>query len=512
MILDSALGPWRPDLPDLNNPGVTVARNVTPGIGSFAGGVTYNPLRRAELFFDTSMESRPTGTAVGQDQFGTAKVYGGCASRLYKLSPQTHAWTDVSRSGGYLSGDRERWNSVEFGSYQILTNFNDAPQYIDMNTDDAPGAKFAPLTSLVRGRYVGTHKGHVILANTSDPLDGAKPNRVRWSGLETPADWAFSAQTGADFQDIHGYGAIQGIVCNDSVWIYMQRAVVQGTYIGAPYVFRFDTRVEGKGCTIPESLIAVEGKSFFFSDDGFYMHERGDQLAPIGIGKINKHFIEDADPGFYQFMSVVADPRETLIYWSYVSTQSPDNTPDKMLIYNYQTGEWSEAQATTDFLFSARTLPWTIDQLDIYGSIDNVPASFDDPMWAGGNSIMWGMDMNGAIYSFSGPTLPAVIETQEQHLINAVRAVDPRSMGDRTNVLGVRPLFEGAGGTVAVAVGSRSLSNGDVSWSLPSTTHPDTGFAPFRLQGRFHRVRLQLNGEWQKAIALQIDANSAGFR
>ena len=512
MILDSVFGPWRPDLPDLNNPGVTVARNVTPGIGALNGSVTYNPLRRAAVFSNTAMASRPTGTAVGQDQFGNAKVYGGCASKLYRLSPETRAWTDISRSGGYTSGSRDRWNSVEFGSYQIFSNFNDDPQYIDMNSDDAPGTTFKPLTSLARGRYIGTHKGFVILGNTWDPLDGAKINRIRWSGQELPGDWAFSAQTQADFQDIHGYGAIQGIVCNDSVWIYMQRAIVQMTYIGAPYVFRVDTRVEGKGCTIPESLITVEGKTFFFSEDGFYMHERGDQLAPIGIGKVNKYFLADADVSQFQYMTAVADPRETLIYWSYVSNEAVDGTPDKMLIYNYQTGEWSEAEATADFLFNARSLPWTIDQLDKYGSIDNVPASFDDPIWAGGNAMMWAMDVTGKIYSFSGPTLSALIETQEQHLINSVRALDPRLMGDRTNVLGVRPFFEGFGASVAISVGSRSLSNEEVTWSMPSTTHPDTGFAPFRLQNRFHRFRLQLNGDWQKAYMVQIDANSAGFR
>lgn len=507
MIIDSVFGPWRPDLPDLNNPGVTVARNVTPGIGALNGSVTYGPLRRASLYSNTSMVSRPIGTAVSQDQFGNAKVYGGCAEKLYKLSPVTRQWTDISRSGGYTTVSTDRWTSVEFGSYQIFTNYSNEPQYVDMNVD----LQFANLTTLVKGRHIGTHKGFVVVGNTWDALDGAKPNRIRWSGQELPGDWAYSARTQADFQDIHGYGAIQGIVCDDSVWVLMQRAIVQMTYIGAPYVFRVDTRVEGKGCSVPESVITVEGKTFFLSEDGFYMLQAGN-LTPIGIGKINKHFLSDADSSQSQFMTAVADPRETLIYWSYVSNDAIDGTPDKVLIYNYQIGEWSEARASTDFLFNSRSLPWTIDQLDEFGSIDEVPASFDDPIWAGGSSMLWAMDVTGKIYSFSGTTLTATIETQEQHLINAVRAVDPRAMGDRTNVMGVRPFFEGADATAAVSVGSRSQSNGDVVWSTVATTHPDTGFAAFRLQNRFHRFRLQLNGDWDKAYSLQIDANSAGFR
>ncbi len=70
MIIDSTFGPWRPDFPDLNNPGLTMARNVTPGVGATQGSVTYSAMKRASLYSSTSMASRPTGTAVGLDQFG----------------------------------------------------------------------------------------------------------------------------------------------------------------------------------------------------------------------------------------------------------------------------------------------------------------------------------------------------------------------------------------------------------------------------------------------------------
>lgn len=507
MIVDNVFGPWRPDLPDLNNPGVTTAHNVTASVGAIGGSVAFGPVKRASLYSNTSMASRPLGTAVGQDQYANAKVYGGCATKLYKLSPVDRKWTDISRTGGYTTVGTDRWNSVEFGSSQIFTNYNNEPQYIDMNVD----LKFANLTTLAKGRYVGTHKGFVILGNTWDALDGARTNRVRWSALENPFDWTFSAQTQADFQDIHGYGAVQGLVCDDSVWVLMQRAIVQMTYIGAPYVFRVDTRVEGKGCSVPESVITVEGKTFFLSEDGFYRLEKGN-LQNIGNDQINKWFLADADATQFQFMTAVADPRRTLIYWTYVSNAAEDGLPDKVLIYNYQNGLWSSADATVDFAFQGRSLPWTIDQLDEFGSIDNVPASFDDPIWAGGQSMLWGMKVNGAIYSFGGSTMPALIETPEQHLIQSLRMINPNITGDRTNIMGVRPFFEGFGGTASVTVGSRSQSNGNVIWSQPSTTHADTGFAGFRLQDRFHRFRLQLFGEWDKAYSLQIDANSAGFR
>lgn len=173
------------------------------------------------------------GSAIGQDRFGNAKVYGAASTALYKLSPANRQWTDISRTGGYTTTGTESWKFVEFGSLQIGTNYSNEPQFIDMNTD----LKFADLTTLVKGRHINTHKGFVILGNTYDALDGAVPYRVRWSGLEAPSDWNFSAATQADFQDIHGYGAIQGVVTDDSCYVLLQRGIVQMVYIRSPIHF-----------------------------------------------------------------------------------------------------------------------------------------------------------------------------------------------------------------------------------------------------------------------------------
>jgi len=501
MLLDIVFGPWRPDLPSLNNPGLTVAKNVTPGIG------TYGPLRRATTYSATTMASRPLGTFSSQDSLGNSKIYGGCSTKLYKVNPADKGWLDVSRAANYTTASTEAWRFAEFGSAVMGTNFTNEPQIIDMNVD----VQFGNLTTLCKGRYIGVFKNFAILANTYDALDGAKPNRIRWSADGNPFDWNFSVATQSDFQDINDFGAITGLVCDDYVWVLMQRGVVRMTYIGAPYVFQLDTAMNGKGCTVPQSVVTVAGKTFFLSDDGFYQMEKGN-FANIGDGKVNKHFLADADSTQYHWMSVASDPENTLVYWSYVSNSAIDGTPDKMIIYNYLTGEWSEADATADYIWNSKTLPWTIDQLDVFGSIDEVPASFDSTVWSGGKPTLWGMRSTGAILTFGGATLTAVLETQEQHLIRSLQAIDPKTQGDNTNVLGVRPLFEGANGSATVIVGSRSLSNGTVEWSNVRTTSARTGWAYFKRQSRFHRFRVMMQGDWAKAYSIQIDANSAGFR
>lgn len=449
------------------------------------------------------MTSRPLGSAIGQDAQGNAKVYGGDAGKLYKLNPADRQWTDISRVAGYSTTNTESWKFVEFGSLQIGTNYNDDPQYIDMNVD----LQFANLTTLVKGRHIATHKGFLILGNTYDALDGAVPNRVRWSGLESPSDWTFSAATMADFQDIHGYGAIQGIVTDDNCYVILKRGIVQMSFVGSPYIFQFDDRVVGKGCSVSKSIITVAGKHFFLSDDGFYKLEGG-AIAPIGIGKIDKWFLENFDPNQAHLMTVAANPRDTLIYWQFVSNAAPTGTPDLMLIYNYMTGEWTTADATTNFIFNSVSLPWTLDQLDEFIAIEAVPASFDDPIWAGGSNMLWAMSETGAVYSFGGPTMEASIETPE---IQASQRVPNESGADIAVINAVRPLFEG-NGTARVQIGTRSQQKDDMVWSSLKECNAETGFAYVRARSRYQRFRVRITGDWKKAYSLQIDAQASGKR
>lgn len=505
MTINGVFGPWRPDMPDLNNPGVTVARNVTPALGTFNGSVTYFPMKRASLYSATTMGSRPRGSAVGQDRFGNAKVYAGDANKLYKIKPSDRSWQDISRTGGYNTSDTEKWAFTEYGNLIIGNNFSDNPQYIDKNAD----IKFDDLTTLVKARHSAVVRDFVVVGNTFDALDGEVPYRVRWCAINNPFDWNFSQRTQADFQDVFEGGSVQHIVGGEAGWILLQRSIVKMVYRGAPLVFQFD-QIYNKGCSVPESVITIEDKTFFLSDDGFYVLQ-GDQVTPIGMGKVDNYFLKHADSNQYQYMTVAADPRSKLVYWSYSSVASVTGTPDKMIIYNYQTGEWTEAEATTAFIFNSMSLPWTIEQLDVFGSIEDVPASFDSPIWAGGSAMLWAMDVTGQIFLFAGETARGLIETQEQLLIQQLQQIDPNIEGDRTRVDAIRPFIHG-GGSVSVRGAKRSKTTDTLVYTQRSNVHPESGKAYFRDEGRLWRFSFEITGEWTQAMSYQIDANPAGYR
>jgi hypothetical protein len=507
MVIDSVLGPWRPDRPALNNVGVTVARNVLPAIGATNGAIAYEPMKRVKLYSDSVLPSRPLGAISGQDTAGNGKVYAGCSEGLFKVSPSDLSWQDASRTSSPYTGGSEKWNFTRYGSWAVGTNFVNFPQFIDMNED----LNFDDLTTLVKARYVTNSRGFVIVANTNDPFDGDVPYRVRWSGLDQPQSWDFSLTTQADFQDINGgSGVIQGIVGGEDVTIFMKNSIVKMTYVGTPLIWQFDEIIKGKGCAVPESLIETEDGVVFLSDDGFYFYDGSPSLKRIGEGKVDNYFLRSVNTAQYSYMSVAADPAKKLIYWCFSSQDAIDGTPDKMLIFNYSLGEFTEAESEVDFIYNSVSLPWTIEQLDQFGTIEDLPAPFDSSIWAGGNSQLAGMSISGKQWLFTGDNQTGLIESNEQFLIQLLQQMNPNIKGDRTVVTRVRPIVDG-NGTVTARVGSRLLSHGDVVMS-PMAAPNESGWCNIRQQGRFHRVRLILTGNFTQAQSFQYDAVPAGLR
>lgn len=504
MVIDLPLTAWLPDSPDLSNPGLTTAKNVVPSLSLVQGQTTYQPFNRGQVFANSSTDTRPRGVAIGSDTLGNNRVFAGTATSLYRFSEAANNWTNVTRtSAAYGTTDKERWNFIRFGNSIITTNNSDFPQYINLDN----GSTFQDLTTLVKGRHIAQHRGFVLLADTWDELDGYVPNRIRWSALENPADWNFNAAgTQADFQDVQDVGAINGIVVDEDIWLLCKNAIMRMHYVGTPWIYEFSTVTKGKGCAFSESIVEVDGVTYFLDNDGFYSFSKGD-LKPIGTGKVDNFFYSIFNSDFAERMTAVADPRKTLIYWTFASQAATDGKPDTVIIYNYMSGDWSLAQATVPYLYSAATLAWTIDRLTVvYGTISNMPAAWDSPLWAGGNAILWGLDDTGKVFTLTGSPLDATLETAELQLAKTQNARQ-----DRATVLGTRPIFED-GGLARMSIGSRALSNARVDWSSPSAVNGETGFAYHRNQNRYHRFRIELSGQWDRASMLQVDFVPAGGR
>ena len=106
------------------------------------------------------------------------------------------------------------------------------------------------------------------------------------------------------------------------------------------------------------------------------------------------------------------------------------------------------------------------------------------------------------IARFEGSALAATFETGESQLIQDERAF----------MRAIRPLVQGDSSTsVKAYVGQRDRLIDTVTWSDASNLNA-TGFCPVRSNARYHRLRLKINGGFDRAMGADLDFTKEGRR
>ena len=129
---DLSFGEWMPDMPDIANPGVTLAQNVIPHVGGYR---QFSALATNS----SALTTAAIGAASFSDDSGNTESYAGITQKLYRLQDAT--WADKS-GATYATGNEGYWEFLKWGQGVIATNFADPVQYKTMGA----GTNFADLS------------------------------------------------------------------------------------------------------------------------------------------------------------------------------------------------------------------------------------------------------------------------------------------------------------------------------------------------------------------------------
>lgn len=482
-------GEWLPDQPDLGSKGVTVAKNVIP----MARG--YRSLRGL-TGMSNAATSKILGIFAAKDNDGDVTLFAGDSGKLYKYDATTNNLVDSSASGGYsIAG--QRWRFVQFGDKVLAAGGtgNNLQKY-QVGVDSA----FSNLTgSPPKSKFIAVVRDQVWVAHVDDGSGNDLPYRTQWSGLNDETSWTVGTDQ-SDFQDIPDAGRIVGLVGGEYAVILLERGIAIAQYVGTPLIYQIDRVETARGCKYEGSVAHIGKTVFYYSDDGFYAFD-GRRSTPIGAEKVNRFFYDDHDASNASKMTAAVDPINQIVCWSYVSNDSTDSEPDRILVFNYQLNRWSIIDAQTELVAPFFTTSVTTEGLDnISSTMDGLGGTLDS-LYVGGSFVFGGATAN-KLATFSGDVLAATIETQEFSLAPKKHTVVTRSV----------PAFEVSnGGTVAVSIGTRNLQSDAVTFSTPQSLTAD-GFCQHRDQGRFHRVRMELAGGWQKAFGIDLEGRTLGRR
>lgn len=485
MIL--AFGEYLPDLPDLENPGVTVATNVIPyatSYGPFPSPVAYTG----------ALAGVARGFIAAKDSSGNVYNYAGDASDLYRLSDTT--WAIATRgSGDYTTASTDQWEFAHWGGKVVATNYTDDVQVIDMGSSD-----FAALAGTPpRARHMAVVKDFLVLGNVTDfSTAAAVSNRVHWSGFDNIETYEPAAATQADYQTLQGEGGeIQRVVGGEYGIIFQQRSIWRMTYVGSPVVFQFDEVEPGRGTPAPGSVISLGHLIFYLGQDDFYAFN-GASSTPIGNNKVYRTFVEDLDTAFYHKISATIVPAKQLVLWAYPGVGNTGGNPNKILVYSWALGRWALVEQDVELLCQFMAPGYTLDTLDsVSGSIDALTESLDSSVWTGGALSAACFDMAHKLNTLTGSAMDVTIETTERQLLPNNRAL----------VNNIRPIVDG--GAVTVEVGTRNVFTDTEIFGVAASVNSD-GEVPVTAEGRYHRFRTKITGAFEHAQGLDVGAAPAG--
>jgi hypothetical protein len=519
---------WLPDQPDFGSAGSPNIRNCIPLTPK-----SYGPMPSPVVHSDNALDERCQGAYSLKASDASVHFFAGDRQKLYVLPPGPgRTLEDVTRASGSYSTPSQAsggfWSMTSYGSRVLATNGFDPIQSLMVPLSG--GAKFEDLTAAPDplapvARYIATVKDFVMVGYTTDPVDGLRPNRVWWSGINNPTGpngWPLpgsvtALQVMSDYQDLQqtDLGVITGLQSGFSqgsdVVVFLERGIVTGAFVGPPLLFNFRVAQGASGTTSPLSIVQDHARTnsgatipviYYLSEDGFSAFD-GSTSIPIGAQKFDREFLSIVDHQYINYVQGVSDPRSRAVFWAFPSLGS-NGLFDKILVYNWELGRGTiididDPAMHMEWLTGAMfATGYNLDTIDSFGDLDTVSPPFDDPFWVGNSGSRLTMFcQDHRMHIGGGPPFGPVLETGELQPSEARRAW----------VTLTRPLSDGTGlspGTT-IAVGHRERLTDPVVWG-PAVTVNAIGECPQRTTGRYLRYRLTMppGGGWSQTQGIEV--------
>lgn len=499
------LGEWLPDLPDLNNPGLTTCVNAFPG----AGG-SYTPIPGPALAASAAAIGTILGAAYARDVANNTYTYAGDASALYVQAAQTfNVATRLSVSNSavvaYAVATGDVWEFASWGQTVLATNGTDAVQQISLGA-----AHFVNLSAAPKARHIAVIKDFVVLGNVSD--SAANVQRIRWSGINNSSLWSVDATTLADFQDLPGEGGwVQKIISGEQGYVFQERAIWRMTFVGSPLIFQFDKIHDAIGAYAAQGVANYENLIYFLAPDGFKLFD-GSNIQPIGEGKVDKTFLADLDSSYLYNVRAVVFPQLKCVFWQYPGSGNSGGRCNHIIFYSWAYQRWGMINMpppydSIDLIAVSSAIGYTLDGLDaVSSSIDALTFSLDSRQWTGG-ALSFSAYIGDDLYYFNAVPLNPELETGDLCLMQVQTGI----LMNKAQLNEVWPVTQGVSASVTVAVGTRDNVK-DATVLGPDLPPGSAGFVPSHALARYHRFNMKMTGNWEQMQGFDAIFVDAGKR
>jgi len=436
LLKEIEFGAFTPDLAPSHSPHLTVAQNVRPIANGYAPFGDF-----LSVAGDLGAAFVGGGSFIGSD--GNSTLLAATAAKLRKYSG---SWSDVSSIA-----TTHRWHFAQFGDNVIYANGGALGKY-DLIGATAGSIAGAPTNAI----DVATVKDFVVSLNAD--------SSINWSDDNDSSNWTTGQ---ADNQPLLDGGSGVRIIGGEYGIILQKNTIRRLTYTGVQDVwFQLDVISPEVGCMAAGSACNVGRLIFFLSERGFEMCD-GESVTPISDEILNRWFFGQFSRADIGNIWSAIDPRRNEVLWAM------PGSPGLILLYNWSLKKFSYIVTGVTGLLNGLTPAISIDALDaIYGNLDAIPLSLDDPSFAGGNPLFLVANASNVIGSFSGTAMAATLQQKNIEL----------TPGRRTRLRSMRPVTDATSASASVNV---KLNAGDGENLVAASSMRGNGKLPIRANGRY---------------------------
>lgn len=398
-------------------------------------------------------------------------------------------------------GIDDRWTGGTVNGVFVMNNGVDVPTYW---AGTGTLAALPGWTGTWKCKAMRPFKNFLIALNVSKGAVNY-PYMVKWSTTLNPGsitaagDWDETnpakdagEQDLAETPDV----VVDCLPLGDVNVIYKERSMYAMTYVGAPYIFRFQ-RLPGESGLLAAGCVANTPLGHVVLAAGDVVLNTGSGVQSIANGIVRDYIFRNINSTYYKRSFVVSNPQknEVWICFPYGDSQ----TCNKACVWNW-----------IDKVWSFRSLPNVT-----YGCTGQVSLAATGTTWSG-DSDSWSTDAsswnenelsptdNRLILSHSTPyiSLADVGTTDFGSLISASLERSGIDMGDPTQiktVTRIRPVIDGSfGTTVNVQVGYSMFPDSAPAWGPVNTFAVGSDYKVDSIvTGRYIAIRFT-NADYQR--------------
>lgn len=411
----------------------------------------------------------------------------------------------------------DRWTGGSINGVLVLNNGKDNPQYWGGTGTLAnlPGWD----TTNWKCKAMRPFKNFLIALNMTKT--GVNyPNMVKWSTTLNPGaitaagDWTETdASKDAGEQDLAETPdkIVDGLPLGDVFIVYKERSAYAMSYVGYPYIFRFqrlpgDYGMLSQGCAVNTPLGHVVLAA------GDVVLNTGTGMQSIANSVVREFIFKNIDSVNYQRSFVTANPQKSEVWICFPYGSS--STCNMAMIWNWDTKAWG-----------VRTLTNAT-----YGAFGQVPALSSNTTWAS-DSNAWATDATGWNENEYSPAEARLLMCHSTPLISLqdtgtteFGSLIPTTL-ERTGmtmdspesvktVREIRPLIDGPSNTqISIQVGASMYPDAAPTWGTAQTfTLGSSIKIDSMVSGRFLAVRFTNSdyGAWRMK-SFQVDYVNAGL-